>query len=51
MTEATGNDTDPQRAAMDEIGRLIKSVKQGRLTERANANVATGDFKEIPLQY
>jgi methyl-accepting chemotaxis protein len=47
MTEFTANDIDPQRAAMDEIGRLIKSVKQGRLTERANANVATGDFKEV----
>jgi methyl-accepting chemotaxis protein len=38
---------DSQRAAMDEIGRLIRSVKQGHLTERADANAATGDFREV----
>src|ERR1019366_10574568 len=47
MSEATTIGIDPQRAAMDEIARLIKSVKQGRLSERANASVATGDFKEV----
>ncbi len=31
MTEATARSADSQRAAMDEISRLIKSVKQGRL--------------------
>ncbi len=47
MTEATDAGIDPQRAAMDEITRLIRSVRQGRLTERANASVASGDFKEV----
>jgi methyl-accepting chemotaxis protein len=47
MSETANTGIDPQRAAMDEIGRLIKSVKQGRLSERANASVATGDFKEV----
>jgi methyl-accepting chemotaxis protein len=47
MTEATARSIDPQRAAMDEISRLIKSVKQGRLTDRADAGLATGDFKEV----
>ena len=47
MTEATARSADSQRAAMDEISRLIKSVKQGRLTERADAGLATGDFKEV----
>ena len=47
MTEATDVGMDSQRAAMDEIGRLIKAVKQGRLTERADAAVAAGDFKEV----
>jgi methyl-accepting chemotaxis protein len=47
MSEATTIGNDPQRAAMEEIGRLIKSVKQGRLTDRANASVSTGDFKEV----
>ena len=47
MNDVTHTGMDPQRAAMDEIGRLIRSVKQGRLTERADANVATGDFKEV----
>ena len=47
MDDVTHTGMDPQRAAMDEIGRLIKSVRQGRLTDRANAGVATGDFKEV----
>jgi methyl-accepting chemotaxis protein len=47
MSEAMDIGTDSQRAGMDEIGRLIKSVKQGRLTDRANAGVAVGDFKEV----
>ncbi|HLN23627.1 MAG TPA: hypothetical protein VK558_06560, partial [Patescibacteria group bacterium] len=48
MTEATtANSVDPQRAAMDEISRLIKAVKQGRLTDRADASLATGDFKDV----
>jgi len=47
MSEVTATGNDPQRAAMAEISRLIKSVKQGRLTERADAEVATGDFKEV----
>ncbi|MGA3399831.1 MAG: hypothetical protein ABSC95_11470, partial [Acetobacteraceae bacterium] len=47
MSEAMAIGTDSQQAAMDEIGRLIKSVKQGRLTDRANAGVAVGDFKEV----
>lgn len=47
MSETMATGIDSQRAAMDEIGRLIRSVKQGRLTERANASVATGDFKEV----
>ena len=47
MDDVTHAGMDPQRAAMDEISRLIRSVKQGRLTERANASVATGDFKEV----
>jgi methyl-accepting chemotaxis protein len=47
MSETATTGVDPQRAAMDEIARLIKSVRQGRLTDRANAGVATGDFKEV----
>jgi len=47
MRETMATGIDSQRAAMDEISRLIRSVKQGRLTERANAGVATGDFKEV----
>ena len=47
MSEVTDTGNDSQQAAMDEISRLIKSVKQGRLTERADADVATGDFKEV----
>ncbi|HXP98100.1 MAG TPA: hypothetical protein VN809_15400, partial [Telmatospirillum sp.] len=47
MTEVTAKGVDPQRAALEEISRLIKSVKQGRLTDRANAGLATGDFKEV----
>ena len=38
---------DLQRAAMEEIGRLIKSVRQGRLADRANLPLAAGDFKEV----
>ncbi len=47
MSETTDAGMDPQRAAMDEISRLIRSVRQGRLSERANVVVATGDFKEV----
>ena len=47
MNDVTHTGMDPQRAAMDEINRLIRSVRQGRLTERADANAATGDFKEV----
>ena len=47
MSETTANAIDSQRAAMDEISRLIKSVKQGRLNDRANAGVAKGDFQEV----
>ena len=47
MSETATTGVDAQRAAMDEIARLIKSVRQGRLTDRANAGVATGDFKEV----
>jgi methyl-accepting chemotaxis protein len=32
---------------MNEINRLIRSVRQGRLTERADYNAATGGFKEV----
>ncbi len=38
---------DSQRAGMDEIARLIRSVKQGHLTERADINAASGDFREV----
>ena len=47
MSEAAVKGMDPQRAAMDEISRLIDAVKQGRLTDRANPGLATGDFKEV----
>ena len=47
MTESTAKGADLQRAALDEIGRLIKSVKQGRLSDRADPSLATGDFKEV----
>ena len=47
MSEVTDTGNDSQQAAMAEISRLIKSVKQGRLTERADVDVTTGDFKEV----
>ena len=47
MSDATAIAVDSQRVAMDEIGRLIKSVRQGRLSDRADASTATGDFKEV----
>jgi methyl-accepting chemotaxis protein len=47
MNDATETAIDPKRAAMDEISRLIKSVKQGRLTERAHVGVTTGDFRDV----
>jgi methyl-accepting chemotaxis protein len=47
MSDASANSAGSQQAAMDEIARLIKSVKQGHLTERANAGVATGEFREV----
>jgi len=46
MSETMAIGIDSQRAAMEEIGRLIKSVRQGRLADRANPGVAAGDFKE-----
>jgi methyl-accepting chemotaxis protein len=47
MDGDTATSMDSQRAGMDEIGRLIKSVKQGHLAERANINAASGDFREV----
>jgi methyl-accepting chemotaxis protein len=47
MSETMAIGIDSQRAAMEEIGRLIKSVRQGRLADRANPGVAAGDFKEV----
>ena len=32
---------------MDDINRLIRSVRQGRFTERADSNVATSYLKEV----
>ncbi len=38
---------DTQRVAIDEIGRLISSVKQGHLTDRANVAVAVGSSRDV----
>ena len=32
---------------MNDINRLIRSVRQGRFTEQADSNVATSDLKEV----
>ena len=48
MTEATARSADSQRAAMDEISRLIKSVKQGRLTDHA-LNLAAFAAISLPV--
>ncbi|MDR3435212.1 methyl-accepting chemotaxis protein [Telmatospirillum sp.] len=47
MTAATAKDTESQQAVLDEVSRLLKSIKQGRLSDRANAGLATGAFKEV----
>ncbi|MGA7713058.1 MAG: methyl-accepting chemotaxis protein [Rhizomicrobium sp.] len=47
MTVETALNVDMQRAAMDEIGRLIKSVKKGNLTDRADLTATSSDYKEF----
>ena len=47
MTVETALNVDMQRAAMDEIGRLIKSVKKGNLTDRADLKATSSDYKEV----
>lgn len=41
---------DAQRIAIDEIGRLISSVKQGHLTDRASVTVAAGSSRDVLLR-